>query len=199
MTVGKFTHAIVSRVPKSFQTVATTDGSCIDILAARKQHEHLVSTLRDLGLDVLELPPDEESPLSVFVADTAVILNGVALLCRPGGGARKEDEDTTRAVIKKEIGISVVELENNNALLSGSDILFTGSEFFVGVGSETNTEGAVSVAQTWPEYPCTPVKLEGSRHLRDRITLAGLDLLAVGSSQNCQILLRRVEKEAMKR
>ena len=41
MTVGKFTHAIVSRVPKSFQTVATTDGSCIDILTARKQHEHL--------------------------------------------------------------------------------------------------------------------------------------------------------------
>ena len=132
MTVGKFTHAIVSRVPKSFQTVATVDGSCIDILTARRQHQHLVSTLRDLGLDVLELPPDEASPLSVFVADTAVILNGVALLCRPGAGARKEDEDTVRAVIKKEIGLSVVELENSNALISGSDILFTGSEFFMG-------------------------------------------------------------------
>ena len=199
MTVGKFTHAIVSRVPKSFQSVPTIDGSCIDILAARRQHQLLVSALRDLGLDVLELPPDEDSPLSVFVADTAVILNGVALLCRPGCGARKGDEDTIRAVIKKEIGLSVLELEDSNALLSGSDILFTGSEFFVGVGSETNTEGAVSVAQTWPEYPCTPVQLEGSRHLRDRITMAGIDLLAVGSSQNCQILLRRIEKEAMKR
>jgi len=199
MTIGKFTHAIVSRVPKSFQTVSTIDGTCIDIGTARRQHQGLVAGLRALGLDVLELPPDEDSPLSVFVGDCAVILNGVALICRPGAGQRRLDEDTVRAVIKKEIGMSVVDLENNNALLSGADILFTGSEFFVGVGSESNTEGALSVAQTWPEYPCTPIKLEGSRHLKDRMTVAGLDLLAVGSSPNCKIILKRVEQEAINR
>ena len=84
MTIGKFTHAIVSRVPKSFQTVSTIDGTCIDLVTAREQHSGLVSTLRDLGLDVLELPPDENSPLSVFVGDCAVIVNGVALICRNG-------------------------------------------------------------------------------------------------------------------
>ena len=199
MTIGKFTHAIVSRVPKSFQSVSTIDGTCIDISTAREQHQLLVTALRGLGLDVLELPPDEENPMSVFVGDCAVILNGVALICRPGAGKRKADEDIVRAVIKKEVGIPVEDLDNSSALLSGSDVLFTGSEFFVGVGRETNTEGAVGVARAWPEYPCTPVSLEGSRHLKDRITLAGRDLLAVGSSHNCKIMLKRLENEATNR
>ena len=49
----------------------------------REQHKHLVKVLRDLHLDVLELPPDEDHPLSVFVSDCAVVVNGIALLCHP--------------------------------------------------------------------------------------------------------------------
>lgn len=69
MTVGKYTHAIVSRVPQCYQNVPTVDGTCIDVEKARAQHRHLVSLLRGQGLDVLELPPDEDSPRSVFVGD----------------------------------------------------------------------------------------------------------------------------------
>ena len=161
MTVGKYTHAIVSRVPGSFQNVPTVDGTCIDTEKARLQHQGLVTVLRGLGLDVLELPPDEDSPGSVFVGDCAVVINGVALLCRPGSGSRKTDTDTVRAVLRKEVGITVEELESTGsaALINGCDVLFTGSEMFVGVGEETNTEGALGVANTWPEYPCTPVKV----------------------------------------
>ena len=68
MTVGKFTHAIVSRVPKSYQSVPTIDGTCIDHDKARDQHQHLVQVLRDLSLDVLELPPDEDHPQSGTIA-----------------------------------------------------------------------------------------------------------------------------------
>ena len=163
MTVGKYTHAIVSRVPRSFQNVPTVDGTCIDTDKAQAQHQDLVSVLRGLGLDVLELPPDEDSPDSVFVGDCAVVVNGVALLCRPGSGSRKADTDTVRAVLRKEVGITVEELDPDKngaaALINGSDVLFTGSEMFVGVGEETNTGGALGVAATWPEYPCTPVKV----------------------------------------
>ena len=161
MTVGKYTHAIVSRVPGSFQNVPTVDGTCIDTEKARLQHQGLVTVLRGLGLDVLELPPDEVSPGSVFVGDCAVVINGVALLCRPGSGSRKTDTDTVRAVLRKEVGITVEELDSagSAALINGCDVLFTGSEMFVGVGEETNTEGALGVANTWPEYPCTPVKV----------------------------------------
>jgi len=38
-------------------------------------------------------------------------------------------------------------------------VLFTGREFFIGLSTHTNTEGAMAVASTWPEYPCTPIKV----------------------------------------
>ncbi len=67
--------------------------------------------------------------------------------------------DTMRAVLKKELNQTIAEPESPKALLSGSDVFFTGREFFVGLSIHTNTDGAMAVATTWPEYPCTPVKV----------------------------------------
>jgi dimethylargininase len=64
----------------------------------------------------------------------------VALICRPGG-SRQRDVDTVRAVLRKEVGLTVMELGSREALLNASDVLFTGKEFFVGLGKETNMEG----------------------------------------------------------
>ena len=82
--------------------------------------------------------------------DCAVTHNGIALICRPGdnqepprgktkdkdrrerekgGGqniARVQDCLSVRAVLKKELGLTVVDLESPEARLSGSDVLFTG-------------------------------------------------------------------------
>ncbi len=71
-----------------------------------------------------------------------------------------------KAVLRKELGQTVVEPTSPAALLSGADVLFTGREFFVGLSQWTNTEGAVAVAATWPEYPCTPVKVRKERILK---------------------------------
>ena len=56
----------------------------IDLRLARAQHLALVGAVRSLGVDVLELPPDEVSVDSVFTQDLAVVVNGIALMCRPG-------------------------------------------------------------------------------------------------------------------
>ena len=73
--------------------------------------------------------------------------NGIALICRPGveddqgqpksktkertkekgqNIARLQDCISVRAVLKKELGLTVVDLESPEARLSGSDVLFTG-------------------------------------------------------------------------
>ena len=139
-----------------------------DLLETRKQHASLVNAVRSLGLDVLELPPDESNAASVFTQDLAVVVNGIALMCRPSASrdgkctrkVRQIEVDTMRAVLKKELHQTIVDPPwTNNALLSGSDVLFTGREFFVGLSDHTNMEGALAVASTWPEYPCTPIKV----------------------------------------
>ena len=201
MASGRYTHALVSRVPAAARTLHTPAGSpsvCVE--TAREQQAGLVARLRALGLDVLELPPDELSPSSVFLADCCVCCQGLALVCRPGRGERKADTDTVRAVLKRELGLPLAELNSPTALLNSSDVLFTGREFFVGIGEETNMEGAGAVAATWPEFPCSPVSLpEPSCRLTDRLAVAGPDILAVGSSPASRALLRRVEQAAQHR
>lgn len=223
-SVGRFTHAVVARVPQSFQSLPSIDGTCIDLERAKEQQEALVKCLRGLDIDVLEMPPDEPSPPSVYTRDCAVTHNGIALICRPGveddkdqPGRKTKDKEkenrkrekgtgqniagrqdclSVRAVLKKELGLTVVDLESPEARLSGSDVLFTGREFFVGIGFGTNTEGALAVAATWPEYPCIPVKLEGQKPLGERVSLGGPNILSVGNGQHSQNLVRRMEREA---
>jgi len=46
---------------------------------------------RKLGLDVIELQADESLPEGVFVEDTAVICDGIALICKPGSRGRLKE------------------------------------------------------------------------------------------------------------
>ena len=46
---------------------------------------------RKLGLDVIELPADESLPDGVFVEDTAVICDGIALICQPNSPSRLKE------------------------------------------------------------------------------------------------------------
>ena len=78
---GRYTHAIVRRVPDSFvNAIGATER--IDLRAARAEHANYVSNLRDLGLNVIELPSDENHPDCPFVEDTAVIINEQAFICK---------------------------------------------------------------------------------------------------------------------
>ncbi|XP_055911378.1 N(G),N(G)-dimethylarginine dimethylaminohydrolase 1 [Eupeodes corollae] len=187
----KFTHAIVTRLSESL-----CGAGDFDVQLAKKQHEAYVSLLREIGLDVIELPPDDSLPESVFVENTAVICNGVALIAKSKNPIRQREADSMKIILKKELDIPVVEMPYPNAVLDGGDVLFTGREFFVGLSERTNEEGARAVATTFPEYPCTPIKISGHKPLKYYVTLAGPDVLAVTTSESSQQILKRMEREA---
>ncbi|CAB3375126.1 N(G),N(G)-dimethylarginine dimethylaminohydrolase 1 isoform X2 [Cloeon dipterum] len=187
----RYTHALVCRVPVAFRTRAE-----IDLEEARRQHEALCRLLRELGVDVVELPPDELHPECVFVEDTAVICNGVALITRPGAPHRQGEVDTVRAVLKKELGLPIVEISDEAAKLDGGDVLFTGREFFVGLSEWTNEAGARALAASFPEFSVTPIKVSEPRHLKALVSMAAPDVLCVSKGAASQEVLRRIEREA---
>lgn len=41
--------------------------------------------------------------------------------------------------------------------------IFAGKEFFVGLSQWTNEAGARAVAAAFPEYPCTPIKVNHNK------------------------------------
>nr|CAD7453197.1 unnamed protein product [Timema tahoe]CAD7593557.1 unnamed protein product [Timema genevievae] len=179
----KFTHAVVCRIPLSFRTRGE-----IELEEAKRQHEAYVRLLRELGLDVIELPPDETLPECMFVEDTAIVCNGLALITRPGAQNRAKEVETIRAVLKKELDLPIVEIGDESAKLDGGDVLFTGREFFVGLSEWTNEAGARAVAAAFPEFPCTPVKA--------LVSMAGPDVICVGAGMAAQEVLKRIKREA---
>ncbi|XP_030756168.1 N(G),N(G)-dimethylarginine dimethylaminohydrolase 1 [Sitophilus oryzae] len=191
MAAFRYTHAVVSRIPVSLRTRGQ-----IDLEEAKKEHENYVRLLRELGLDVIELPPDEGLPECVFVEDCAVVCNGAALITRPGAAHRQKEVETIRVVLKKELDLPIIEMSDANAKLDGGDVLFTGREFFVGLSQWTNEAGARAVAAAFPEYPCTPIKVPEAKHLKSYITMGGPDLLCVGVGKEAQEVLKRMEREA---
>jgi dimethylargininase len=56
-----------------------------------EQHIAYGNLLKSCGVSVLELPPLENFPDAVFVEDTAIILDEVAIISRPGAVSRRAE------------------------------------------------------------------------------------------------------------
>ncbi|XP_054708961.1 N(G),N(G)-dimethylarginine dimethylaminohydrolase 1-like [Uloborus diversus] len=196
MAAHRYTHALVCRISNSFKTSASDLQADVNLIEARKQHEEFCKTLRELKVDVIELPPDETQPDSVFIEDTAIVCNGTALICRPGLPSRQKEVDIVRTTIKKELELPIVDIANPDAVVDGGDILFTGKEFFVGLSKHTNDAGARAVADAFPEYPVTPVKVPGKYHLKSLLSMAGQDIICVSASDAAQSVLKKMAQEA---
>ncbi|KAK0092177.1 hypothetical protein PV326_002011 [Microctonus aethiopoides] len=191
MPLHRYTHAVLCRIPNSLHE----KGEVI-VDEARNQHLALAQLLRELGIDVVEMPADESAPLCAFVEDIAVLCNGIALIAHPTEATRMKEIETMRAVLKKELEISLIEIADKDARLDGGDVLFTGREFFVGLSKFTNEAGARAVAAAFPEYPCVPIKVAENKRLKGLITMAGPDVICVGAGKDSQEVLKRIEREA---
>ncbi|UJR10784.1 hypothetical protein I4U23_014971 [Adineta vaga] len=191
-----FQSAIVSRVAASLKDAALCQldiREVINIDKARKQHQDYIAILRKLGLDVIELPADESLPEGVFVEDTAVICDGIALICRPSVYGRLKEVDIIRTILRRE-GLQIVDIKDSSATIDGSDVLFTGREFFVGLSKTTNLSGAKAVASTFPEYPVTLLRVKKGAHLKNYVSMIGMDTMTVGGSDIAKDLLRQMEE-----
>lgn len=169
----------------------------IDYDRANEELNSFFATLRMLNVDVIELCPDDELDYdSVFIGDDAVTVNGLFLLCRPRN--RLKEIEAVKQIVKSELNLPIIEINDETALLNGGDVLWTGREIFVGLSNETNEAGARAVAAAFPEYSVTPVKVPPKDNLRLKsyITMAGPDILCVNRSQEAESMLKRMEREA---
>ena len=84
-------RALVRDIPDSFASAlcAAAPASPIDVALARAQHAAYVDALAACGVRVQRLPADDAHPDCCFVEDTAVIIDGVALITQPGHPSRR--------------------------------------------------------------------------------------------------------------
>lgn len=190
--LGRCSHALIRGVPES---LASGEGAgaglpALDLAKAQREHGVLGGKLRQrLGLQLLELPPEESLPLGPLLGDTAVIQGDTALITRPWSPARRPEVDGVRQALQ-DLGLRIVEMGDENATLDGTDVLFTGREFFVGLSKWTNHRGAEIVADTFRDFAVSTVPVSGASHLRGLCGMGGPRTVVAGSSEAAQKAVR---------
>ena len=150
----------------------------IDVARARAQHESYRAALRGLGLEVLSLPEEPELPDSVFVEDTALVLEEVAVLTHPGADSRKPEVDSVARTLGRFRPLLRVTAP---AALDGGDILTVGKKIFVGLSLRSNA-AAVEQLQTLLApfgYTVAGVPITECLHLKSAVTQVAENTLLI--------------------
>jgi dimethylargininase len=148
----------------------------IDIDRARAQHAAYVDALGGAGCRIIELPAAPDLPDSVFVEDTAVVLDEIAILTRPGAPSRRAEVAAVAEELARHRSVTRMQAP---AALDGGDVLRIGRTLFVGMSARTNVAGAARLqeAVTPFGYSVVPIALTGCLHLKTAVTAVAPDLL----------------------
>jgi dimethylargininase len=163
--------ALIRGVPPTLASceLSFAEREAIDLERAIAQHAAYADLLRALGLEVLELPADPAFPDCCFVEDTAVVLDGVALLTRPGAASRRGEVPVIEAALAR---YRPIERTAAPATLEGGDVLRVGHTLFVGRSARTNDAGIARLAAVAEPlgYRVVPVPVTGCLHLKSAVT-----------------------------
>lgn len=163
--------AITRAVPPSISQCELTHlaRQPIDYARAVAQHDEYEAALRDLGCQVHRLPDAPDLPDSVFVEDTAVVLDDVAVIARPGAESRRPEVDAMAAALRAHRPLVFIEPPGT---LDGGDVLVTAGKVFVGISGRTNGEGVrqLSAALAPRGIEVVAVPVNGCLHLKSAVT-----------------------------
>ena len=144
---------------------------------AVEQHAAYVEALRSCGLAVTVLAADEEYPDSVFIEDTAVLGERMAVTTRPGATSRRGEERSVALALEKFY--SRLETILAPGTLEGGDVMRAGDRFFIGLSERTNPSGAQQLAAILQRhgYEAVLVPLREVLHLKTGISYLEDNLL----------------------
>jgi dimethylargininase len=175
----------VSETPVAFQGVALVrppssalaDGivthierSPVDPVLARTQHAAYVAALAAHGWSSVEVADAEPYPDGVFVEDTVVVVDDLAVLTLPGALSRRAEVDGTADAVRR-LGLREAAIAGPGTL-DGGDVLQVGRTVYVGRGGRTNAEGIRQLRALLAPLGrvVVPVSLLGVLHLKSAMT-----------------------------
>jgi dimethylargininase len=91
------------------------------------------------GWELLEVPPADDCPDAVFVEDTVVVCESVAVITRPGAPMRRPELGEVDRVVES-LGYTMHRIHPPGTL-DGGDVLKVGDTVYVGCGGRTNRDG----------------------------------------------------------
>jgi dimethylargininase len=142
----------------------------VDVGLAMQQWEGYVSALHSAGWDVVEVPPADDCPDSVFVEDTVVVFRGAALVTRPGAEPRRPETAATAEVVAS-FGYEMHHVAAPGTL-DGGDVLKVGDTIYVRLGGRTNDDGLAQLRAAFMPHGARVVAVPVTKvlHLKSAVT-----------------------------
>jgi len=110
----------------------------IDPALAQQQHERYQAALSSLGCEVVQVPTEPGLADSVFIEDTALVLDELAVILRPGPRSRRAELDGVEHVLRQYRPLALIRPPGT---VDGGDLLRVEKVIFAGLSSRTNADG----------------------------------------------------------
>jgi dimethylargininase len=147
-----YTHALVRPPGASYVNAIAEHPQRIDVSLAQRQHVVYVAALRQAGVKVTTLKPDERFPDACFMQDPAMVirlpstaqprgdtsLGGIAILNRMGAPGRVGETALIADLLRAQFETIALTAP---ATLEGGDVLNVGNRLLVGQSGRTNRAG----------------------------------------------------------
>jgi dimethylargininase len=168
--------ALTRPVPASLARCELThlDREPIDVALASEQHRQYEAALRALGCTIRQLPAADDQPDSVFVEDTAIVLDELAVMTRPGVESRRGERESVAPVLSEYRDLVTIAAPGT---IDGGDVLRLGETLFVGLSSRTNEDGVKQLARFVERfgYSVQAVQTKACLHLKSAATALAAD------------------------
>lgn len=137
----------------------------IDGRVALAQHAAYCDALRACGAEVVTLDLYSEHPDCVFVEDTAIVLDEIAVLMSMGAPSRRGEAERIEPALRNFREIERVELPGT---IDGGDVVRSGRSLYVGASPRTNAEGIDALRSVVRRYgyTVTAVPVRECLHLK---------------------------------
>lgn len=166
----------------------------IDASLALQQHQQYQSVLASLGCEVVTVPTEPELADSVFIEDTAIVLDEVAVLCRPGAESRRAEVAGVGEVLQRYRPLASIQAPGT---LDGGDLLRVGNVIYAGLSTRSNQDGIEQFRSIVAEYgfAVETVATTQCLHLKSAVTevapgslLINPDWINTSAFKNCDLI-----------
>jgi dimethylargininase len=150
----------------------------IDYRRAVAQHEMYQQLLASLGLTLTRLPAEPELPDAVFIEDTAIVFDELAVITRPGAASRRAEVESIAVALQPFRSLAHI---TDPATLDGGDVLRVGRDVYVGLSSRSNAAGAnqLRVLLEPLGYRVSTLRVSDCLHLKSAVSVVDESLLLI--------------------
>ncbi len=144
----------------------------LDLNIARQQHAAYNAALQSLKVELIELDEQSQMADSVFVEDTALVFDEVAIITRPGAVSRQVETDSIAEALSPYRKLKVIETPGT---LDGGDVLVIDRTVYVGLSSRSNEHAVKQLSDHLVIFSYQVISLHMGECLHLKTAVTALD------------------------